>query len=107
MCSAATQWMQLQRLCWNATKGQEIITGQVKKKEFWAAGAVTYTISFATRSTLWTRQTSVSLLSLLTGGSDQANQPWVTLRDEDQYVNTNTETVAQAQQQQPPVGSFK
>lgn len=33
MCSAATQWMQLQWLCWNATKGQEVITGHVKKKK--------------------------------------------------------------------------
>lgn len=41
--------------------------------------SVTYAISFAARSTLWTWQTPVSLFSLLTRRSNQANQPWVTL----------------------------
>lgn len=41
--------------------------------------SITYTVAFATRGTLGPGQTSVSLLSLLTRGSYQAHQPWMTL----------------------------
>lgn len=41
--------------------------------------SITYAVALATRRTLGSGQTSVSLLSLLTGGSNQTNQTWVTL----------------------------
>lgn len=53
--------------------------------------SVTYAVSFATRSTLWTWQASVSLFSLLTRRSNQANQPWVTLVDEDKDASVCNE----------------
>lgn len=50
--------------------------------------SITYTVALATRRPLGPGQTSVSLLSLLTGGSDQANQTWVTLQDENKCAHT-------------------
>lgn len=75
-------------------EGQEIRRGGGKKRKKNGIlstsraleASVTYAISFAARSTLWTRQTSVSLFSLLTRRSNQANQTWVTLWDEDKDV---------------------
>lgn len=77
------------------------------------ATSATYTVSFVTRGSLWTWQTSVSLLSLLTGGSDQADQARVTLTDgrKDAFNVKKTQrghgnrAVTGAEQQQP--GGFK
>lgn len=44
--------------------------------------SITYTVALATRRTLGSRQTSVSLLSLLTRGSNKADQTGVTLQDD-------------------------
>lgn len=48
----------------------------------------TYTVAFATWRTLGPGQTSVSLLSLLTRWSDQADQTWMTLKDKNIQVNS-------------------
>lgn len=85
MCTAAVALL--------VREGQEIRGGGKKRRKKGILStsraleaSVTYAVSFAARSTLWTWQTSVSLFSLLTRRSNQANQPWVTLLDEDKDV---------------------
>lgn len=57
-------------------------------------GQNTYAVSLATRSALGSREASVSLLSLLTRRSNQADQPWVTLWDGDNHVHVQTQKTA-------------
>lgn len=52
--------------------------------------SITYTVALATRRTLRPGQTSVSLLSLLARGSNQTNQTWVTLQDENKRLFVNS-----------------
>lgn len=46
---------------------------------------ITHRVTLATRSTLRSRQPSISLLSLLSGGSDETNQTWVTLQGDENH----------------------
>lgn len=57
--------------------------------------SITYAIALATRRTLGPRQTSVSLLSLFSGGSNQTNQTWVTLQDENKCTHTKNIKIQQ------------
>ena len=50
--------------------------------------SITYTVALGTRRTLGPGQTSVSLLSLLTRGSDETNQTWVALWDKNKCAHT-------------------
>lgn len=55
--------------------------------------SITYAVALGTGRTLGPWQTSVSFLSLLTRGSDQANQTWVTLQGENKKVTLCAHTL--------------